>query len=37
MSNALSRGKKKMRPLGYSKQELVSMQNYAKERAMQTV
>ena len=32
MSNALSRGKKKMRPLGYSKQELVSMQNYAKRK-----
>lgn len=33
MSNALKRKKKKMQPLGYSKDELASIQNYARKQS----
>ena len=33
MSSVLNRKKKKMQPLGYTKQELVSIQNYARKQS----
>lgn len=33
MSSVLKRKKKKMQPLGYTKQELISMQDYAKRKS----